>query len=38
MFEKWFLDEHPKYAGLHDEVLDLGGITVLEQARVSIVH
>ena len=36
MFEKWFLDEHPKYAILpsHDKVVDLGGIEVLEQARV----
>ena len=35
MFEKWFLDQHPKYAGLHDEVVDMSGIEVLEQARVS---
>ena len=35
MFEKWFLDQHRKYAGLHDEVVDMSGIEVLEQARVS---
>lgn len=34
MFEKWFLDQHPKYAGLHDEVVDMSGIEVLEHSRV----
>lgn len=36
MFEKWFLDEFPKYAGLRDEVIDQSGTEVIDQARVSL--